>query len=70
MGMTPTYEETMSEHDKPAATPPRAPAAAPSQDSRLPGSPGGDPVAAAEAHLAKIDMAAQREALKRLHRKL
>ena len=54
----------MSQHDKPADTRPSAPAA--SQDKRLPGSPGGDPVAAAEEHLASVDMAAQRAILKQL----
>lgn len=56
----------MSQHDKPANTSPSAPVAATSQDKRLPGSPGGDPVAAAEEHLSGVDMAAQRAILKQL----
>lgn len=56
----------MSQHEKPAQTGSRAPAAAPSQDTRLPGSPAADPVAAAEDHLAGVDMAAQRAILKQL----
>lgn len=56
----------MSQHEKPADTGQRAPAAAPSQDKRLPGAPGGDPVAAAEEHLANVDMAAQRAILKKI----
>ena len=56
----------MSQHDKPADTSARAAAAAPSQDKRLPGTPGGDPVAAAEEHLANVDMAAQRAILRQL----
>ncbi len=56
----------MSQRDKPADQSPRAPAAAPSQDKRLPGAPGGDPVAAAEEHLAKVDMAKQRAILRQL----
>jgi hypothetical protein len=65
MGIDPNPEETMSQHEKPAdkaASPP----AAPSQDKLLPGSPGGDPVAAAEEHLAGIDMAKQRAILRQL----
>ena len=64
MGNTTTHEETMSQHDKPANTSPSAPATSP--DTRLPGSPGGDPVAAAEEHLSGVDMAAQRAILKQL----
>jgi hypothetical protein len=65
MGTIPTYEETMSQHDKPS---PSAPAAPPGQDTRLPGTRDGDPVAAAEEHLAGVDMAAQRAILKQLTR--
>lgn len=54
----------MSDHEKPAG--PSAAAAA-SQKS-LPASPGTDPVAAAEEHLANVDMAAQRAILKQLTR--
>ncbi len=50
----------MSQHEKPAETPP---VAAPSQDKSL---PGGDPVAAAEDHLANVDMAAQRAIVRKL----
>jgi hypothetical protein len=57
----------MSQHEKPADKGASAPAA-PSQDTRLPGSPGGDPVAAAEEHLAGIDMAKQRAILRQLTR--
>ena len=59
-----THEETMSQHEKPAQTSPTPPAASP--DTRLPGASGGDPVAAAEEHLANVDMAAQRAILKQL----
>jgi hypothetical protein len=65
MGIDPNPEETMSQHEKPADQGARAPAT-PSQDQRLPGSPGGDPVAAAEAHLAGIDMAKQRAIVRQL----
>jgi hypothetical protein len=54
----------MAQHDKPVDPSPHAPPRA--QDKRLPGAPGGDPVAAAEAHLAGVDMAAQRAILKQL----
>lgn len=60
----PSTEETMSEHDRPertAGTPVPEPPSAP---------PNVDPVAAAEEHLANLDMKAQREALKRLSRSL
>jgi hypothetical protein len=56
----------MSQHDKPADTSPRAPDAAQSQDKRLPGAQGSDPVAAAEEHLAGIDMAKQRAIVRQL----
>ena len=57
----------MSQHDKPADKGQSAPVAATSQDERLlPGSPGGDPVAAAEEHLASVDMAAQRAIVRQL----
>jgi hypothetical protein len=54
----------MSQHEKPADT--SAQAAAPSQDKRLPGAAAGDPVAAAEEHLAGVDMAAQRAIVRQL----
>jgi hypothetical protein len=60
----PIHEETMSQHEKPADT--SAQAAAPSQDKRLPGAAAGDPVAAAEEHLAGVDMAAQRAIVRQL----
>jgi hypothetical protein len=67
MGTHPTHEETMSQHDKPADNSQSAPVAATGQDKRLlPGSPGGDPVAAAEEHLANVDMAAQRAIVRQL----
>lgn len=53
----------MSQHEKPAD---KTPVAATTQDTRLPGSQGGDPVAAAEEHLSGVDMAAQRAILKQL----
>jgi hypothetical protein len=68
MGINPNYEETMSQHDTPADKRPSAPATAPSQDTRLPGASGGDPVAAAEEHLAGVDMAAQRAIVRQLTR--
>jgi hypothetical protein len=65
MGIDPDREETMSQHEKPADRDTSAPPA-PSQDPRLPGAPGGDPVAAAEEHLAGVDMAKQRAILRQL----
>ena len=56
----------MFKREKPAEKGPGAPAAPPSQDKRLPSPPGGDPVAAAEDHLAGVDMAAQRAILRKL----
>ena len=66
MGTHPTHEETMSQHEKPAEKGPRAPVTTASQDKHLPGSAGGDPVAAAEEHLANVDMAAQRAIVRQL----
>jgi hypothetical protein len=68
MGIATDPEETMFNRDKPAAKGPGAPAAPPTQDNRLPGSLGGDPVAAPEEHLANVDMAAQRAILKQITR--
>jgi hypothetical protein len=56
----------MSQHDKTADQRPSAPAAVPSPAKLLPGGAGGDPVAAAEEHLANIDMAKQRAILRQL----
>ena len=55
----------MSQHDKPdSATGTPAPAKLPPAPSKV------DPVAAAEEHLANVDMRAQREALKKLSRSM
>ena len=56
----------MSQHDKTADKSPSAPAAVPTPAKLLPGSAGTDPVAAAEEHLANVDMAKQRAILRQL----